>query len=101
MAEGIRASGGCEVTASTHHHVDALFGELHEMLWFEGTVVRPKENAGIHCLVDLNADVADSRSQVSLRCSRAKGGRELAVWGVTVNPESITSQAAKKFAPFY
>lgn len=51
-AEGIRASGGCEVTAGTYHHVDALFGELHAMLWFNGTVVHPKpsEDAGIHRL---------------------------------------------------
>lgn len=51
-AKGIRASGGCEVIASTYHHVDALFGELHEMLWFNGTVVHPKpsEDAGIHRL---------------------------------------------------
>lgn len=54
-AEGIRASGGCKVTASTYHHVDALFGELHEMLWFNGPVVHPKpsddvESTGIHRL---------------------------------------------------
>ena len=68
MAEGIQASGGCEIIPSTCHHLDARFGEAHETLWLNGTVVhhKPSKDARIHCLVDLSADGAVCCSQAAL-----------------------------------
>lgn len=76
-AEGIRASGDCEVIAGTYHHVDALFGELHAGLWLEGTVVHPQpsEDAGIHRLWSRVLMWQIPRSRVSFRCLFGKGGQ--------------------------
>lgn len=79
--------------------MDALFGELHEMLWFNGTVVHPQtsEDAGIHRLWSrvLMRQIPAHRFLYAVR--RAKEGSELTVRAVTVRPDSTGSQAARSF----
>lgn len=75
MAEGTQASGGYEIIPSTCHHMDALFGELHAVLWFDGTMVHHKlsKDAGIHCWwMDPRADGAVPCSHAAVHCLQEK-----------------------------
>lgn len=51
-----------------YHHMDSVFGELCETLWFKGTMVcyKQRKNAGIHPVGSVSAGVGVFCSQVSL-----------------------------------